>query len=122
MAHHNFKELKAWQKARKLVKEVYVISRSFPAEERYGLTSQLRRAMVSVPTNIAEGCGRGTDKDLAHFLDISFSSAFEVESLMILAYDLEFISEEQLNTFSIEISEVQKMIFGLINKFRKHRT
>lgn len=117
MAHHNFKELLAWQKARKLVKEVYLLSVSFPAEERYGLTSQIRRAALSVPTNIAEGCGRRTDKDLVNFLGFSFSSAYEVESLLILAYDLEFISEEQLNKLTPDVAEVQKMIFGLINKF-----
>lgn len=120
MAHHNFKELIAWQKARKMVKEIYKVSRRFPKEERYGLTSQLRRAMVSVPTNIAEGCGRGTEKDLAHFLDIAFASAYEVETLVILSYDLEFINEEMFGTFSNDISEVQRLIYSLIKKFRTH--
>jgi four helix bundle protein len=118
LAHHNFKELLAWQKARKLVKETYKVSANFPQEERYGLTSQLRRAIVSVPTNIAEGCGRGGDKELAHFLDIAFASAYEVETLLILSYDLQFIDEANLETLTNDVSEVQRMIYSLIKKFR----
>ena len=120
MAHHNFKELIAWQKARKMVKEIYTASISFPKEERFGLTSQLRRAMVSVPTNIAEGCGRGTEKDMTHFLDIAFASAYEAETLVILSYDLEFIKEEQFEIFSKDITEIQKLIHSLIKKFRNN--
>ncbi len=120
MAHHNFKELIAWQKARKLVKEIYKVSVLFPKEEKFGLTSQLRRAIVSVPTNIAEGCGRGTDKDMAHFLDIAFASAYEVETLVILSFDLEFINEEKYQAFSNDITEVQKLINSLIKKFRNN--
>lgn len=103
-----------------MVKEIYKITIHFPAEERYGLTSQLRRAMVSVPTNIAEGCGRGTDKDLAHFLDMAFASAYEVETLVFLSFDLEFINEEKFEIFSNDISEIQKLINSLIKKFRNN--
>lgn len=115
---HNFKELKAWQKARELVKEVYIASAQFPADERYGLTSQVRRATVSIPTNIAEAFGRGSDKEIALFLNYAFGSAYEVESLLILAFDLEMISEAELNKLSSNVSEVQKLIYGLLKKFK----
>jgi four helix bundle protein len=106
---HNFKELKVWQISRKLVKEVYEITSTFPATERYGLTSQIRRCTVSIPTNIAEGSGRNTDKDFAHFLNISLGSAYELETLLILSFDVAFISPEQLEDLSVRISEIQKM-------------
>ncbi|MFN9499847.1 MAG: four helix bundle protein [Chryseotalea sp.] len=76
---HNFKELKVWQISRQLVKSVYELSVSFPAEEKFGITSQLRRCSISIPTNIAEGCGRNTDKDFSYILNISLGSAYELE-------------------------------------------
>ena len=116
---HNFKELKVWQLSRRLVKEVYETTKSFPAEEKYGLTSQLRRCAVSIPTNISEGSGRKTDKDFAQFLSISLGSAYELETLLILSFDVNFISQVQLEELSIKISEIQKMIFGLIKTLRQ---
>ena len=89
--------MKIWQKARAQVKAVYTISRKLPKEELYGLTSQIRRAAVSVPANIAEGAGRGTDRDFCHFLDIARGSLFELDTLLILAHDLEYVSEEDSN-------------------------
>lgn len=118
MALHNFKELIAWQKARELVKEVYLTSSQFPADERFGITSQVRRAAVSIPTNIAEAFGRGSDKETAQFLNYAFGSAFEVESLLILAFDLEMLSETVLHELSNKVSEVQKLIYGLLKKFK----
>ena len=87
---NNFKKLIIWQKARELVKDVYLITRKFPKEELFGLTSQIRRATVSIALNIVEGSGRGTNKDFAHFLDVAFGSALEVEAQIILSLDLEF--------------------------------
>lgn len=116
---HNFKELKVWQLARNLVKEIYVITSEFPSSEKYGLVSQLRRCAVSVPTNISEGSGRSTDKDFAHFLNISLGSAYELETLLILSFDVNLIQEDQLNSLSIKISEIQKMTFGLIKTLRQ---
>ena len=116
---HNFKELKVWQVSRLLAKEVYDITGSFPSDEKYGLISQLRRCAVSIPTNISEGTGRNTDKDFAHFLSISLGSAYELETLLILSFDVNFISKIQLEEFSIKISEIQKMIFGLIKTLRQ---
>ncbi|MFZ2906745.1 MAG: four helix bundle protein [Cyclobacteriaceae bacterium] len=116
---HNFKELKVWQLSRSLVKEIYVLTSEFPSEEKFGLISQLRRCAVSIPTNIAEGSGRNTDKDFAQFLNISLGSAYELETLLTLCFDVEFITSEQLEYFAIKISEIQKMIFGLIKTLRQ---
>jgi len=113
---HNYKELKVWQKARVLVREVYAATTSFPADEKYGIVSQIRRAAISIPTNISEGCGRNTVADLRRFLDISYSSAFELENLLILSCDLSLLNPEKFERLSGMTQEVQKMIFGLKNK------
>jgi four helix bundle protein len=116
---HNFKELKVWQLSRSLVKEIYTITADFPAQEKFGLISQIRRCAVSVPTNIAEGSGRSTDKDFAHFLNISLGSAYELETLLILSFDIQLIPESVLEKLSNKISEIQKMTFGLIKTLRQ---
>jgi four helix bundle protein len=85
---HNFRELKIWQRSKKLVSRIYFISKDPPFEELYGLTSQIRRAVVSIPTNIAEGCGRNSDKELMRYLDIANGSAFELETLLLLSNDM----------------------------------
>lgn len=113
---HNYKEMKIWQKARTLVKAVYEITEKLPKEELYGLTSQIRRAVVSVPANIAEGAGRGTDRDFGHFLNIARGSLFELDTLLILAKDLEYISESELGTVSEMISEIIKMMVSFHNR------
>ena len=116
---HNFKELKVWQQSRELVREIYLLTSSFPSDEKFGLISQLRRCSVSIPSNIAEGAGRNTNRDFAQFLNISLGSAFELETLLILSFDLSFISSSNLETLSNKISEIQKMIFGLIKTLRQ---
>jgi four helix bundle protein len=116
---HNFKELKVWQLSRNLVEEIYEVTSDFSSSEKYGLISQIRRCTVSVPTNIAEGSGRNTDKDFAHFLNISLGSAYELETLLILSFDVNIINANQLDKFSQRISEIQKMTFGLIKALRK---
>ena len=113
---HNFKELKVWQNARVLTKEIYFLSRQFPQEERFGLTAQMRGCAVSVTSNIAEGSGRGTNKDFSHFLNISIGSSCELETQLIIAFDLEFISSEELNNFTEKIQEIRKMLIGLQKK------
>ncbi|HZL10121.1 MAG TPA: four helix bundle protein [Prolixibacteraceae bacterium] len=107
---HNYKEMKIWQKSRALVKVVYEISKILPKEELYGLTSQIRRAVVSIPANIAEGAGRGTDRYFRHFLDISKGSLFELDTLLILSNDLGYISEGELSPVLENISEIIKMM------------
>lgn len=118
MTKHNFKELIVWQKARILVVDVYKITRSFPSEEKYALTSQIKRSVISISSNIAEGAGRSTDKDFAHFLDIALGSSNELESQIINATDLEFVSKENIKDVYNLIIEVQKLIYGFQKKFR----
>jgi len=115
---HNFKELKIWQKSRLLVKDVYLLSKKYPDDERFGLISQTRRAVVSILLNIAEGSGRGSDNDFAHFLDIANGSAREVETAMIIALDLEYISEDDFENINNQLTEVQRMIFRLQQTLR----
>lgn len=112
MKVHNYKELKIWQKSRMLVKIVYTATSKFPKEELYGITSQARRAAVSVPLNIAEGAGRGTEKDFCHFLDMTRGSLLELETLFILSNDLGFLSKDTLNQILDEISEISRMIIS----------
>ena len=110
---HNFKELKVWKGGIELTKVIFQITRSFPAEERYGLTSQIVRSAISIPSNIAEGCGRITNKDFKHFLTMALGSSFELETQIIIAKDFNYINEEELNNISTQIVEIQKMIYGL---------
>lgn len=109
---HNYLELKIWQKSRELVKIIYQSTVDFPKSEKYILDAQIKRAAISIPSNIAEGAGRGTNKDFARFLDIATGSSFELESQIILAIDLEFLTEETGNNIISDIKEIQKMING----------
>lgn len=112
MRPHKFKELKIWQKARNLVKDIYEVSMDFPASETYGLTGQTRRAAVSIVTNIAEGSGKGTSKDFNNFLNMSRGALFELQTLMILSHDLGYISEETLNNLNDQFIELEKMFYA----------
>ena len=111
----NFKTLDIWSRSRVLVKEVYSILESFPKSENYGLISQLKRAVISVPSNISEGCGRRTLKDLSHFLDVAIGSLCEVETQLYLAYDLGFISQSKMEELVNETTQIRKMITGFQN-------
>ena len=114
----NFKELKVWEKAHQFTLSVYKISMSFPKEETYGLTNQLRRASSSIAANIAEGCGKNSQLDLAKFLNIALGSANEAEYFLILAKDLEYLQPENYQTLSLEINQVKAMLINLITKVR----
>ena len=116
---NNFKKLIVWQKAREFVKEVYILTKKFPREEQFGLTSQIRRAVISIVSNIAEGSGRGSDNEFAHFLDIAQGSAYEVETQIILSFDLEYITLEEFTSSSDKILEIQKMINKLAETKRR---
>ncbi|MFK7903628.1 MAG: four helix bundle protein [Chitinophagales bacterium] len=116
---HNFREIKSWKKSRIVVKEIYVLTRKFPREELYGLTSQIRRAAISIPANIAEGSGRNTNKDFCKFLGYALASAYEVETELILSYDLGFISKDEVSEVGEKVREVEKLIYGLIRKYEK---
>jgi len=109
---HNFKNLKAWQRARQLVKAVYEETRLFPSEEDYGLTAQMRRSAVSIPSNIAEGCGRNTDSQLCYFLDVAVGSSCELETQVLLASDLLLMTEECAANLNAQIREVRRIIMG----------
>ena len=114
---HNFKELHVWQRAIELVKEVYKITSNFPSEEKFGITSQIRRCAVSIPSNIAEGAGRKTNKDFSNFLSISLGSQYELETQLIISSDLGFVSDGILTKTTNELNEIQKMTTTLIGKF-----
>ncbi len=115
----DFKSLKIWQKGIKLVVNIYKVSKEFPQEELYGLTSQMRRSAISIPSNIAEGSGRNSDKDFHRFLDISLGSSFELETQIIIARELEFLSNDDFKNLSEIIQEEQKMITGLQKSLKK---
>jgi four helix bundle protein len=110
----NFRELKVWSKAHQLTLDVYRATSGFPREERYGLTSQSRRTCVSVPANIAEGCGRDSDRDFARHLRIAMGSANELDYLMELARDLEFRPQGLYSELVLKVNEVKRMLNAFI--------
>mgnify|MGYP003296444386 FL=1 len=112
----DFHPLKIWQRSHQLTLDVYKATQLFPNEEQFGLTSQLRRAVASIPTNIAEGCGRASNKDFAHFLQIAIGSASEVEYELFLAYSLNYIEENNYRLLSDETVAVRKMIVNYRNE------
>ncbi len=107
---HNFKKLKVWEKSMDLAENIYLKTTDFPIEEKYSLTSQLRRCAVSIPSNIAEGSSRSSDKDFSRFLTISLGSSFELETQLILSKRLNYLHEEQFNSLQNELDEIQKML------------
>jgi four helix bundle protein len=117
----NYKELKAWQKSCNLCLDVYRTTAQFPGEEKYGLTSQLRRAAVSVPSNIAEGYGRKTTIDYVRMLYISYGSLCELETQILLAGDLDFISKRDLGPIKEAISENERILKVLIKSLENKR-
>ncbi len=110
----NFKELKVWQKAYKLCLEIYKITKNFPNEEKYGLSSQMRRSAVSIPSNISEGYGRRTTPDYIRSLYIAYGSNCELETQTLLSGDLAYIENEKQKTVLEKISEVERMLKALI--------
>lgn len=113
----NYKELDVWINSKKLVKDTYLMTKSFPKEELYGITSQIRRSAVSVPANIAEGHGRNHSKDSIQFFHISRGSLYELETLIILATDLEYINETNSRQLLSDIETCRKLLNGLIRYF-----
>lgn len=108
-----FKELKVWQKAIELVTETYLLTKEFPKDEIFGLTAQIRRCVVSIPSNIAEGCGRKTNKDFSNFLGIALGSSFEFETQIIISKNIGYLSEEHFGLLESEIHHIQNMIIKL---------
>jgi len=117
----NYKELNVWQKSYELCLKIYKITAKFPNEERYGLTSQIRRSAVSIPSNIAEGYGRKTTLDYIRMLYISYGSVCELETQILLAGDLGFIEKGELGAAKKDIAEVERMLKALIKSLEnKH--
>ncbi|HMK05266.1 MAG TPA: four helix bundle protein [Ferruginibacter sp.] len=114
----NYKDLKVWEKAHFFTLQVYKITEKFPKAETYGLTNQLRRGASSIAANIAEGCGKNTKPDFAHFLNISLGSSNEAEYFLLLAKDLGYITVEDHEVLAKLINEVKAMLIALIGKVR----
>lgn len=114
----NYKDLKVWGKAHSFTLTIYEVSKSFPKEEIYSLTSQLRRAASSIPASIAEGCGKNSQTEFAHYLNISLGSANEAEYFLILAKDLNFLPNENFEQLFILINEIKAMLISLVTKVR----
>ncbi len=110
-----YENLEVWIEARKLVSMIYTMTKKFPKDELYGLTTQIRRAVVSVPSNVAEGCGRNTTKDKLQFFYISRGSLFEVETQMFVALDLNYITKEDKAELKNQIELCKKLLNGFIN-------
>lgn len=109
---HNYKKLQVWTRSMEFVYEVYRLTKQFPKEEMYGLTQQLRRSAISVPSNIAEGCGRNTSRDMSHFLSIALGSTFEIETQLLVSRSLGYIDMQIADKLEREIQEIQKMLFA----------
>ena len=114
----DFRELKVWQRAHRLALDVYQATKGFPRDEVYSLTSQIRRASVSIPSNIAEGCGRDGDPELARFLQIAMGSASEVEYQLLLSRDLGLLSHTDYDRLNKNVCEVKRMLASFIQTLR----
>ena len=115
----DFRQLKVWDKGHNLVLDIYKHVRSFPQHELYGISSQLKRAAVSIPTNIAEDCGKDTDLELARYMQISMGSASEVEYLLLLTHDLGYLPDNIYDELNTRIVEIKRMLAPFIKKLRQ---
>jgi four helix bundle protein len=118
-AVQDFRNLKVWQAAHALTLDIYTWTKSFPVDERFGLTSQLRRAASSIEANLAEGCGRGSDDDFARFVQIATGSASELQCHLILAYDLGYLEPDSLHNLDDQSHRVKKMLVSLLQKLKE---
>ena len=109
---HNFKELKIWSKALELSVSVYKVTSSFPKEDKFGLISQIKRSAVSIPSNIAEGAGRNSEKEFLYFLSVSNGSAYELQTQLLISNKLNFLKDEVLDSMLKELDEIQKMNYN----------
>ena len=112
----NYKELTVWKRGIELVKAVYIISKQFPSEENFGIIRQITRAAVSIPANIAEGNSRNSDKDYGMFLQIALGSAFEVQTYLIIAKDMNWAKNENIEAIELMLEEEIKMLQVFIKK------
>ena len=117
----DFRELKVWEKAHLVTLAVYQITATFPKDELYGLTSQIRRSAASISANIAEGCGRSGDAELARFFQIALGSASELEYHLLLSHDLGFLNSRDYERMVNEVTEIKRMLTSFIQKLRADR-
>lgn len=117
----DYRTLQVWRRSHALTLSVYAVSKRFPKEELFGLTSQLRRACSSIPANLAEGCGRDSDAELKRFVDISHGSASEAEYFILLAYELGYLDQDANTALSGEIAEIKKMLGAFARKLKADR-
>lgn len=109
---HKFKQLEIWKQSREFCTQIYTLTSSFPNEEKFGLTNQLRRAAVSIPSNIAEGSSRKSNKDFTRFIEIAIGSAYEIETQLLISSDLGFVNVENLDSFITKIDRLSKMMYN----------
>lgn len=114
----DFRNLKVWERSHQLTLSIYKVTANFPKNELYGITNQLRRASASIPTNIAEGCGRVGDNEFARFVTIAISSASETEYLLILSYELGYMKQTDFDLFMKNINELKQMLIALLKKVK----
>jgi four helix bundle protein len=114
----SYTDLDAWKLGRELVTDVYTITSMFPKEEIFGLTSQMRRSAVSIPSNIAEGIGRNHAKDTLQFLHIARGSSYELETQLYLSFDIKYLESQKLEQLQIKIVSCKKLLNGLINYYQ----
>jgi four helix bundle protein len=117
----DFRQLKVWVKSHELALSIYRVTKDFPKEELYGLTSQIRRSSTSIPANITEGCGRNTDADFARFLQVAMGSASETEYHLLLCHDLGFLSKENYLKLNTDVTEIKRMLTSLLKTLRDDR-
>jgi four helix bundle protein len=115
----DFKKLVVWQKALSLISITYKLASTFPAEEKYVLTSQIKRAVLSISNNIAEGCGRFTKNDFVHFLQMALGSTNEVENCILVCKELQYLNNDSFEMLNEQNTEVRKMLIALIEKIRQ---
>ncbi len=117
----DFRKLKVWEKAHRLALEVYKVTEKYPRSEAFGLTSQMRRAAVSIPMNLAEACGRGSDADMKRFVQIAMGSASELEYSLLISHELELISASRHQPLETSVQEVKRMLSALLLKLNAER-
>ena len=115
----NFKKLLIWQKSMSLITKIYISTNNFPTEEAFGLTSQIRRSSISIPSNIAEGFGRESNRDFLRFLNISIGSLFEMQTQLEIAKNISYLNEDEFNNLYEDSREVERMLVSFINKLKE---
>lgn len=115
----DFHNLKGWERAHKLTLSIYMLTKEFPKDELYGLTNQMRRSSSSIPTNIAEGCGRDSQAELTRFFKLAMGSSSELEYQLILVHDLHYIDDKAYMSLSAELTEFRRMLNSFIQKIKR---